>query len=451
MSPEHNPAADGAGGIAPAELVFSIQPTQESLVWQQNRLAEARYKLNPREQKLLLYVISMIEPEAQEFGRCRVGVQGYAEMTGLQSDDLYQELRDTALSIREKTLVVEGVLEPGMRRPVKRHGSWFEYVDEATGDGYVTIKLSSWLKPLLLQVRREFFKYKLKYALNLRSEYAIRLYQWLKRWQFAGRKTETVAQLRLQLGATEVDHEGRIVRENLAAYKHFKHRALQPALAEINAKTDLAVTIREEKIKGSKAVGAVTFAIRANPGHVEAPRLPEKPQMELSLDSDGDDGVGERAPMASPGPAATVSPVSSSPPPAAGAGEGPADAWAEEFGLSPHQRVLIRRYVQERGATYVHEKAEIVRAEPRENAARAFLAALKQDWKAPRRVVARRGAAPSRPKSPISGSPEPVGWRVFLKVKYPEARLPKTYRELAELYPTLDQEVRTMLPGDAPR
>ena len=118
--------------VAP-ELVLAIQPTREALVWQQNRLAEARYKLNVREQKLLLYVISMIEPEAQDFGKCKVSVQGYAEMTGLKADDLYQELRDTALAIREKTLVVEGVLEPGMQRPVRRHGSWFEYVDEATG------------------------------------------------------------------------------------------------------------------------------------------------------------------------------------------------------------------------------------------------------------------------------------------------------------------------------
>ena len=34
-----------------------------------NQLAEARYKLSPREQKLLLYVIAMIKPEAEDFGK----------------------------------------------------------------------------------------------------------------------------------------------------------------------------------------------------------------------------------------------------------------------------------------------------------------------------------------------------------------------------------------------
>jgi len=186
------------------ELVFAIQPKRESVVWQQNQLAEARYKLSPREQKLLLYVIAMIEPEAEDFGKCKVSVKDYAELTGLKVADLYQELRDSALAIREKTLVVENVLEPGMKKPVRRHGSWFEYVDEAVGDGHITIKLSSWLRPFLIHVRREFFQYRLGYAMGLKSEYAIRLYQWLKRWQFVRRKTASIQQLRLELGATEV-------------------------------------------------------------------------------------------------------------------------------------------------------------------------------------------------------------------------------------------------------
>lgn len=414
------------------ELVVATQPTRDSLVWQQNRLAEARYKLNVREQKLLIYVISMIEPEAQDFGKCKVSVQGYAEMTGLQPKDLYQELRDTALSIREKTLVVEGVLEPGMRRPVKRHGSWFEYVDEATGDGFVTIKLSSWLKPFLLQVRREFFKYKLNYALNLKSEYSIRLYQWLKRWQFAGRKTETIPQLRLQLGATEVDHEGRVVRENLAAYKHFKNKALAPALKEINARTDLSVSVKEEKVKGSKAVGAIVFAIRANTDNqarLEPVRLPERSQLELTLDA-----VAEPGPLPAPASPSTLDPAAPEP-------RGDIDGWIEEFGLSAHQRDTVCEHVQARGLEYVHEKAEIIRGSPRDNAARAFLAALKQDWKAPRAVRPKRAPAP---KPPTSGS-EPPGWREYLQAKYPEAKLPETFAALLKRYPSLVEEVRTGL------
>jgi len=350
---------------AAQELIFSVQPRRESLVWQQNQLAEARYKLSPREQKLLLYVIAMIEPEAQDFGRCKVAVREFADLTGLKPDDLYQELRDTALAIREKTLVVENVLEPGMKKPVRRHGSWFEYVDEALGDGYVTIKLSSWLKPFLIQVRRDFFRYQLGYALGLKSEYAIRLYQWLKRWQYARRKSASVQQLRFELGATEVNQEGKIVKENLAAYKHFKNKAISPAVREINHKTDISVAYKEEKVKGSKAVAALTFQIRHNLENLETLRpiaLPEKPQMELTLERP------DELPEITDEQKALLAGL------------------ADEFGLTRSQEAGLGGYVVREGVDYVLEKAAIVRAEPRENAARAFLAALKNDWHPPRKV-----------------------------------------------------------------
>jgi plasmid replication initiation protein len=392
------------------ELLLSEQPTRESLVWQRNQLAEARYKLSPREQKLLLYVIAMIEPEALDFGKCKVSVRDFAEITGLKPDDLYQELRDAALAIREKTLVVENVLEPGMRKPVRRHGSWFEYVDEAIGDGYVTVKLSSWLKPLLIHVRSEFFRYRLGFALNLKSEYSIRLYQWLKRWQFLKKKTQTVAQLRLELGATEVDSEGNIVRENLAAYKHFKNKAIVPAVNEINKKTDLAVTFKEEKVKGSKAVAAVTFFIEENLASKAKLRpiaLPEKPQMEFNIPS-----AEELAP----------------------APEDPVSALAREFGLSRSQEQSVRVHLAGRGLAYLEEKAAVVRSQPRENLGRAFMAALKGDWQMPKSTLARKAKAPKV---------EPDGWCQWVKEKYPGADAPASWFELCNLFPSVRDEFLT--------
>lgn len=354
---------------ATEELIFAVQPKRESIVWQQNQLAEARYKLSPREQKLLLYVIAMIEPEAQDFGKCKVAVKDYAELTGLKTDDLYQELRDSALAIREKTLVVENVLEPGMKKPVRRHGSWFEYVDEAVGDGHITIKLSSWLKPLLIHVRREFFRYRLGYALGLKSEYAIRLYQWLKRWQFVRRKSASIQQLRLELGATEVDTDGKIIRENLAAYKHFKNKAILPAVKEINAKTDLSVSFAEEKTQGSKAVAGIMFSIKENLENLETLKpiaLPERPQMELSLDPGNIPTQDEVRP--------TLAELS------------------KEFGLSGIQENALQGYVSREGLEYLLEKAEIVRSSPRANAGQAFMAALKGDWQKPKTIDKKRPA-----------------------------------------------------------
>jgi plasmid replication initiation protein len=395
-------------GALDDSLVLLDQPTRDTIVWQQNRLAEARYKLTPREQKLLLYVIAMIEPEAAEFGKCKVAVREYADLTGLKRDSLYEELRDTALSIREKTLVVEDVLEADMKKPVRRHGSWFEYVDEAIGDGYVTVKVSSWLKPFLLQVRREFFKYQLGYALNLKSEYAIRLYQWLKRWQFVGRQMATVAELRLNLGATEIDHEGKIIRENLALYKHFKNRAIKPAVAEINAKTDISVTFKEVKAPKSKAVSKIGFTMISNPENkpsLKPVTLPARKQLELVL-------------------------------PVAEDAKELAHLLAQEFGLGKAQLSWLEGMIRGRGEAYVAKQAQLVRSAPRKNAAQAFIAAVRDDWEEPKSIAQPKETA--HPKRP-----EPEGWREWLKQRYPDANIPRTYRELCDLFPGVAKELRS--------
>jgi Helix-turn-helix domain len=56
---------------------------------------------------------------------------------------------------------------------------------------------------------------------------------------------------------------------------------------------------------------------------------------------------------------------------------------AEEFGLSSNQRQRVTEFFESHGQGYVRSKAEIVRSEPRKNAAGALLAALRDDWQPP--------------------------------------------------------------------
>src|SRR5258708_9070711 len=331
------------------ELTFDVQPAYQAVVWQHNGITNTRYKLTARQQKLLLYAIAMIEPNAAEFGKIRVSVEDYAALTGLETDNLYRDLRETAIAIRGAPLVVDHV-EPGMKRPMRRHSAWFEYVDEADGSGFITIKLTSWLKPYLLQVRREFFQFQLGFALDLRSEYSIRLYQFLKRWEFAKRRTITVDQLRLEIGATEIDRKGNIVRINLEQYKHLKSRAITPAIEEINRETDLSVSYTETKFPRSKAVQSVTFTINKNLENLEKLRpvtLPEQAQLEFP---------GAQADPALDTP--TLDPLAAIP---------------KEFVLTRPHELHFRPYTPPKSIQYLQDKAQIVRSPPRANVPQTFL------------------------------------------------------------------------------
>jgi hypothetical protein len=57
-----------------------------------------------------------------------------------------------------------------------------------------------------------------------------------------------------------------------------------------------------------------------------------------------------------------------------------ADKLAGEYRLSGKQRDTLMGYIQSRGEEYVHAKAQVVRSQPRNNAAGALLAALRDDW-----------------------------------------------------------------------
>ena len=251
------------------------QPDRTTVVWQQNRLAEARYELTPREQKLVLYVISMIEPEDEFFKLHKINVKHFAEIAGLDSNALYKELREVALQIKSKPLVINGHIEPGDTNPTQLITSWFaDVVIQANGDGYIGVSISERLKPYLLQVKREFFRYRLAYVLHLRSGYAIRLYQWAKRWQYAGKRRISIDELRVVMGTVELTSKGNISKTLLALYKDFKKRALLPAVTEINQKTDIFVSFVENKIKGAKTVESLTFTISENANASELEAVP---------------------------------------------------------------------------------------------------------------------------------------------------------------------------------
>ena len=60
-----------------------------------------------------------------------------------------------------------------------------------------------------------------------------------------------------------------------------------------------------------------------------------------------------------------------------------ADKLARDFRLSRKQQQIIADYCESNGGAYVLQKVEIVSSEPRGNAAKAFLAALRDDWQPP--------------------------------------------------------------------
>jgi hypothetical protein len=64
-----------------------------------------------------------------------------------------------------------------------------------------------------------------------------------------------------------------------------------------------------------------------------------------------------------------------------------ADKMSEKYELSNAQGAQIEQYIADKGLGYVLEKDRLTDSEPRENAGRYFMAALRDDFKAPKRTI----------------------------------------------------------------
>jgi plasmid replication initiation protein len=360
--------------LSPA-ISWQKQPEREAVVWQHNSLAEARYELTAREQKLLLYVIAMIEPEDEDFKRYVVNISEFAALADLQKDDLYRELRDLAKSLKQKPLIIPHHFDHQTKSYLDLVTSWFEtaYIGK-NGAGYFAVTLSPVLKPYLLQVKREFFRFRLYQVMQLRSGYAIRLYQWAKRWEFRKSVEISVQDLRTVLGANNSTGSSES-RGNLAEYADFKRRAIKPAIDEINKKTDLSLGFRELKRAGSKAIDRLVFSIKSEPApELEVLQPPPLPQLEFALETEPEDQLLLQECM-------------------------------NRYGLSESQRSTLQNHYAKRGVAYIREKMIVVDQEPRQNAAKAFLAALRDDWKPKIQTV--KPPSPAKKKT-VPPQPEEV-------------------------------------------
>jgi len=238
------------------------------LVTQSNGLIEARQKkpLSAREQKIILTMVSMIQPTDEDFIFYEISIREFHEMLGLESREHYTQIKEIVENLMSKVIEIPQV-DGGW---LMTH--WVSTAQYIKGEGAIRLKFVPELKPYLLQLKSQFTSYRLSNVLSLKSVYSIRLYELMKRWQHLGQWTCLVEDLREKLGATTKTY-------NL--YGNLKNKILIAATNEINEKTDLHITFEEIK-KGRKVV-KINFSIQ----HFKEKeiRLPKKQSEELQIPS----------------------------------------------------------------------------------------------------------------------------------------------------------------------
>jgi plasmid replication initiation protein len=99
---------------------------------------------------------------------------------------------------------------------------------------------------------------------SLRSQYALRLYSWAKKYVKDGARTISLEELRKVFGLESIkDAEGNVIQEApLPVWANFQQRALDVAIAQVNAKTDLKIKLASTERSKHRRVVALNFTIK---------------------------------------------------------------------------------------------------------------------------------------------------------------------------------------------
>jgi plasmid replication initiation protein len=227
--------------VWPSEIV---EIKNHNFVTKSNRLIEANYKLGAIEQKIILCLASNIQPSDSDFKTYTLPIKEFAGLIGVKGQHKYSDLKKITKELMQK------VFEVRIDKKVIQV-AWLSYVAYNETEGSIDIRFDPFLRPYLLELKREFTSYKLENVVQLKSTYAIRIYELLKQYEKIQERTFSLDDLRKLLGAEDI----------YPAYGNFKQRVLVPAQIELKDKTDISFVL--EEIKRGRKVTKVKFIIHS--------------------------------------------------------------------------------------------------------------------------------------------------------------------------------------------
>jgi len=221
---------------------------EKSLVTKTNSLVSSLFALSVQEQRIVLLLISMIDPRKDEnFAIYDIPVDIFTKIIGATGNAYHKELDALTDKLMRRFFRIDDPDGGWLKL------NWLSSCHYHRGQGFISLQISPLLKPYLLNLQSHFTTYRLKNVLPLRSAYSIRIYELLKQHEAIGQRYFSLMEIRKILDVKDNEY---------VLYSNFKLRVIAPSIKEISKKTDILVTIKEKK-QGRKVVG-ICFFIREN-------------------------------------------------------------------------------------------------------------------------------------------------------------------------------------------
>lgn len=224
----------------------------KKLVVKDNALINASYSLSLAEQRLVLLAIIAARQNSDKNNydqQLLIRVDTYADNFHIDCNSAYDIVKKASLELLDRRFSYSEVIDGEVIRKTTR---WVSEIGYATSEAFVTIRFAQAVIPLITELERQFTSYELSQVADLKSSYAVRLYEILIAW----RKTGSVPPIPLE----ELRDRLGVLEDEYQRMHHFKARVLDFAIEQINEHTD--ITASYDQHKNGRKIAAISFKFK---------------------------------------------------------------------------------------------------------------------------------------------------------------------------------------------
>ncbi len=220
---------------------------KSNLVTQSNCLIEASYELGLPEKRVILCLLSKVDPRKPLPTVFNLDANEYAHFTGAELNHAYEELKKGVKGLQKTPITIyDKNADDGTDI------SWMDYVSYLKKkEARIEAKFGETVRPYISLLAKQFTSIPIDSIAKFRSFYAIRLFELLMQYKIKKGRTITVEQYRKILNITS---------QQYPRFNDFKRRVIEPSVKEINAKSYYHVTWAP--IKKGRTITSLQFTFQ---------------------------------------------------------------------------------------------------------------------------------------------------------------------------------------------
>jgi plasmid replication initiation protein len=215
------------------------------IVYKDNYLVEASYKLTLMEQRLMLYSIGKLNPQEPKRELIVVVDDFIKQFPDITKKNAYNQIKKTIDELGDRWIKVK---DPKRIKEFR----WISAKEYFNDQGSAVISFSPEVMPYLCQLEKQFTNYQLRNISGFKRTYSIRLYELLTQYRSLKSRIISVLDLRIAL---QLDDKF-IIWADLSRY------IIKPSIEEINGKSDLKIAYKP--LRKGRSIDSIEFFIEVD-------------------------------------------------------------------------------------------------------------------------------------------------------------------------------------------